>query len=162
MKINQVSFLGVPFNYSKVDKNVSRSAQPKKEDFVWLKEQGVTDVINFRYMTEPGIDFDEQKVVEELGMKYHRIPSMTARPTEKNIRKFLSTVDEITQNGGKAHIHCQAGADRTGMYSYIYKTVKGIGTQKENEAEWLNLGHHFKKFPNLIEWTKNFLKNFKL
>jgi len=163
MKINHttLSFLGMPLNYSKIDNNVSRSAQPMKEDFVWLKKQGITDVINFRYMTEPGIDFDEQKIVEELGMKYHRIPSRTSKPTEENIRKFVSTIDEIIQNGGKPHIHCKAGADRTGMYSFIYKTIRGIGTEAENEAEWLKFGHHFKEYPNLIEWTKNFLKSFK-
>lgn len=163
MRINfaPVSFFGKPLNYSKIDNNVSRSAQPQKADFKWLKEQGVTDVINFRYMTEPGIDFDEKAVVEELGMKYHKIPSRTSKPTEENIRKFVSTVDEITQNGGKAHIHCKAGADRTGMYAYIYKTLKGIGTPAENEAEWFRMGHHFTVFPNLMDWTKDFLKKFK-
>ena len=163
MKINPIfsSFFGKPENYSKIDNYVSRSAQPVKEDFAWLKEQGVTDVINFRYMTEPGIDFDEKTVVEELGMKYHRIPSRTSKPTEENIRKFVSTVDEIIQNGGKPHIHCKAGADRTGMYSFIYKTIRGIGTEAENEAEWLKMGHHKDFFPDLIQWTKDFMKKFR-
>ena len=156
-----VNFLGKPRNYSKIDDSVSRSAQPQKADFKWLKDQGVTDVINFRLMKEPGINFDEKATVEALGMNYHSIPSVTAKPNEKNIEEFLSTVDEVTKKGGKTHIHCKAGADRTGMYAYIYKALKGIGSPADNEAEWINMGHHFSIFPDLIDWTKNFLKKFK-
>ena len=164
MRINftPVSFCGKPRNYSKIDDNVSRSAQPQKADFKWLKEQGVTDVINFRFMIEPRINFDEKAEVEALGMNYHSIPSRTSAPTEENIEKFMSVIDEVTKKGGKTHIHCKAGADRTGMYAYIYKTLKGIGTPAENEAEWMNMGHHFAVFPNLIDWTKDFLKKFKV
>ncbi len=33
-----ISFTGKPDNYAIIDKYVSRSAQPAKEDFVWLKK----------------------------------------------------------------------------------------------------------------------------
>ena len=48
MKTQSITFKGMPNNYSQIDKTVSRSAQPMAEDFVWLKEQGVTDIVNFR------------------------------------------------------------------------------------------------------------------
>ena len=38
----KISFSGIPKKYIKIDNFVSRSAQPQKDDFVWLKEQGIT------------------------------------------------------------------------------------------------------------------------
>jgi hypothetical protein len=53
-----------------------------------------------------------------------------------------------------------AGADRTGMYAFIYKVLNGIGTLAENDKEWLERGHNVKLFPDLRGWTKDFLKTF--
>lgn len=147
-------FRGKPNNYAKIDNFVSRSAQPKEDDFQWLKNEGVTDVINFRTMVEPGQNFDEKRVVEGLGMKYHNIPSITPEPNEEKIAKFLDIVEGVREQGRNVHIHCKAGADRTGMYAFIYKTVKGIGTMTENIQEWIDFGHNTKRFPNLINYVK--------
>lgn len=155
--LNAISFNGKPDNYKKIDNTVSRSAQPKAEDFKWLKEQGVTDVINFRTMYVSGIGFDEKSLVEQNGMKYHNIPSHTKTPNEQNIGKFLDIVDNVQKQGGKVHIHCKAGADRTGMYSWIYKQTHNLGSMKSNEKEMLEMGHHYNLYPNLINWIKNFL-----
>ena len=153
----KIYFRGIPDNYLKIDNTVSRSAQPKADDFKWLKQQGVTDVINFRTMHVSGLDFDEKKIVEKEGMRYHNIPSYTKHPDEKNITNFLDIVENVKEKGGKVHIHCKAGADRTGMYSWIYKQKHNIGTMASNEQEMLKMGHHNKIYPNLIDWIKKFL-----
>ena len=161
MKLSSISvlnFCAQPKNYGVVDKYLSRSAQPKSEDFAWLKEQGVTDVFNFRTMIMPEINYEEQKIVEGLGMKYHNIPSYTRTPYESNINLFLKKIEEIKENNGKAHMHCKAGADRTGMYAFIYKMLHGIGTLEENKAEWMNFGHHFRHYPNLMDWAEGFVR----
>ena len=160
VSFSTISFCAQPANYAKINDKVSRSAQPLAEDFAWLKEQGVTDVINFRTMYAPAIDFDEKTVVENLGMKYHNIPSVTAKPNENKVKWFLKLTDKISKKGGKVHIHCKAGADRTGMYSFLYKMHKNIGSQEENIAEWIKMGHNTTKYPNLISWAKKFVKKF--
>lgn len=152
-----VSFKGKPKNYSIIDKYVSRSAQPELDDFVWLREQGVTDVFNFRTMYDPSITFDEQREVEKLGMKYHNIPSVTKFPKEENVDRFLKEVEVVRQNGGKAHIHCKAGADRTGMYAYIYKTLNGIGERLGNQIEMIRMGHNLEWYPDLLPWTNKLI-----
>ncbi|MBP3821210.1 tyrosine-protein phosphatase [bacterium] len=157
-----VSFCGKPNNYGIIDKYVSRSAQPQKEDFAWLKEQGITDVFNFRTMYEKNINFEEEAEVIKQGLKYHHIPSYTRNPSIENIEKFLTEINEIKNKNGKAHIHCKAGADRTGMYAFIYKMLNNIGTLAENEKEWFKFGHHYELFPNLIEWTEKLLNSGKL
>ena len=161
MIISAISFSGRPNNYGVVDRYLSRSAQPMPEDFEWLKEQGVTDVFNFRTMVVADVAEGEKDVVEGLGMKYHNIPSFTRRPNEVNIKTFLNMMEDIIKNDGKAHIHCKAGADRTGMYAFIYKMIKGIGTLEENKKEWLNFGHHKDIYPDLIGWTEEFVKRLR-
>ncbi len=158
MRIFNITFQGKPNNYAVIDKFLSRSAQPAKEDFKWLKEQGVTDIINFRTMHAPGINFDEKAVVEKNGMHYHNIPTVSKNPKESLVKDFLGLVKDIISRGGKAHIHCKAGADRTGMYSFIYKELRGIGSTAENEKEWIQRGHDTSRYPDMINWTKNLLK----
>ncbi len=153
----KVSFRGIPLNYKKIDNTVSRSGQPLRADFQWLKDNGVTDIINFRTMYEPDVDFDEKTVTENLGMKYHNIPSYTNNPAPNNIEKFLDIVNEVKNRNGKVHIHCKAGADRTGMYSFIYKELNNIGDFTSNKIEMLQMGHNFERYPSLISWIKQFL-----
>ena len=160
MKVHPISFKGVPKNYAVINDTLSRSAQPKKEDFVWLKEHGVTDIINFRTMFVAGVDYDEKTLVEKLGMKYHNIPSITKEPKEENIREFLNIVENVKSKGGKTHIHCKAGADRTGMYAFIYKVLHGLGTIAENETEWIAKGHDIELYPNLRAQAKELLSKF--
>ena len=158
MRIQPIAFKGMPSNYSKIDETVSRSAQPMAEDFVWLKKQGVTDVVNFRTMVVSGVEFDEKKAVEGLGMKYHNISSITAKPEERNIEEFLELAQKVKEKNGKLHIHCKAGADRTGMYAFIYKAIKNIGNLLENEKEWIARGPNIERYPDLRNWAKDFIK----
>ena len=157
MKIYPITFLGKPNNYVNINNTISRSAQPLKDDFVWLKEQGITDIINFRTMVVSAIDFDEKALVEKLGMKYHNIPSITIAPSEENVAEFLNIIDTVEKQGGKTHIHCKAGADRTGMYAYIYKSLKGLGTRLGNQIEMIRLGHDLERYPDLLPWTNELI-----
>ena len=91
-------------------------------------------------------------------MHYHNIPTVSKNPKESLVKDFLGLVKDIISRGGKAHIHCKAGADRTGMYSFIYKELRGIGSTSENEKEWIKRGHDTSRYPDMINWTKNLLK----
>lgn len=162
MQVQQISFQGKPLNYSVIDKYISRSAQPKKEDFIWLKEQGVTDIINFRTLKDPKFPvFDESSIVESYGMKYHHIPSVSKIPDEKSVLNFLDMVDKLIAKNAKIHMHCWHGADRTGLYSFIYKSFKNIGTTPENIDEWIAKGLNLEKYPDLISWGLNFVSKYK-
>lgn len=159
--IQSLTFLGKPEKYAEVNKSLSRSAQPLPEDLPWLKEQGVTDIINLRTMTDKSILFDEGAESEKLGMKYHNVAIYHRNPTEKNLTDFLEIMDDVEKKGGKAHIHCLEGKDRTGLCAFVYKGLRGIGTLAQNEAEWLSFGHDFVRYPNLRGWAKEFLQKIK-
>ena len=74
---------------------------------------------------------------------------------------YLHGIAQVADKNGKLHIHCKAGADRTGMYAFIYKALNKIGSLAENEREWIERGHNTKLYPNLRAWTKNFIKTLK-
>ncbi len=112
-------------------------------------------------MYKPALEFEEKDVVEALGMKYHNIPSIAAKPEEKNVYRFLNELSDIKKNGGKTHIHCMAGADRTGMYAFIYKTIKNMDLLAQNLTEWINFGHDRFRYPDLMDWAENFVIRFK-
>lgn len=162
MQIQQISFQGKPLNYAVIDKYVSRSAQPQKEDFIWLKEQGVTDIINFRTLQDAqDLTFDESEFVKSLGMAYHRIPSVSKAPDEKSVLKFLDLMNKLIAQNAKIHIHCRHGADRTGLYSFVYKAFRNIGSTTENINEWIARGLNLEKYPDLISWGLNFVSKYK-
>lgn len=150
----------IPQNYKRIDNFLSRSAQINKNNIEWLKRDGVTDVINFRTMTVPDISFNEKKCVLSKGMNYHNIPSVSKYPSEQNVGKFLNILEGIKQNGGRAHIHCKQGADRTGLYSYIYEMLNNIGSKAENITECINHHWHRGKYPTMLEWADKFIDGY--
>jgi len=152
-----LSFAKRPDNYKKIDELISRSAQLKKKNINWLKKQGVTDVINFRVRDDIEDKFLESELLEKVGIQYHHIPTDAKHPKEEQVGEFLNIIEGIEENGGKIHIHCTAGADRTGMYSWIYKQFHGLGTMEENEKEMRDMGHDYLYYPALINWVKNFI-----
>ena len=151
-----------PKNYSQIDKYLSRSAQPQSKNTLrWLKKHGVTDVINLRTMEKPEIYYNEEEIVKELGMTYHHIPSITRYPQRENIGKFLDIMEGVKQKDGKAHIHCKAGADRTGMFSYIYERLNNIGSKKDSLKKLTEHRWHKDRYPYLNEWADVFVSFFK-
>jgi len=112
-------------------------------------------------MLKNKIDFNEKDVVEALGMKYHEIPSITETPDEKRIAEFLKLCDSIIARNGRLHIHCMLGADRTGMYSFIYKSIKNIGLHHDNIKEWISSGLFTDIYPHLLPWAVNYLKKLR-
>ena len=98
-------------------------------------------------MVTLALNFEEPKVVQELGMKYHNYPvNFKKSVRRKYFKLFVKLVDKISADNGKIHIHCKQGADRTGMYSFIYKAVKNIGTTSENTIEWIQKGLHLDRY----------------
>ena len=151
-----------PLNYQEIDNFMSRSAQPDKNNIDWLKEKSVTDIINFRRDDESfPINFDEQKYVESKGMVYHSIPSYTNYPEEKNMGKFLDIVDGVKKKGGRIHIHCREGADRTGLYAYIYERLINLASKTKAYNNFINGGWHILDHPHLADVAETFVQKMK-
>lgn len=151
-----------PYNYQEVDNFMSRSAQPTQCNIDWLKDNKVTDIINFRRDNERfPLEFDECKYVESKGMTYHNIPSYTNYPEDKNLGKFLDIVEGVKKKGGKVHIHCREGADRTGMYAYIYERLHNLVPQHKAFKNFIDGGWHNFDHPHLAKAAETFVQKIK-
>lgn len=103
---------GLPNAY-RVTPNLYRGAQPTSEGMQELKNLGVKTVINLRSFHS---DRDE---IGDTGLGYEHIYMKAWHPEEKEIVKFLQiATDESRQ---PVFVHCQHGADRTGVMIAVYR-----------------------------------------
>lgn len=79
------------------------SGQPDKQGFEVAKTNGVRVVINLREHSE--LDFDEQAIVESLGLTYYNVPIPTAGPFPP---QALDRIEELvrTHADGQILLHC--------------------------------------------------------
>ena len=83
--------------------NVMTAGQPTLEQFAQIKAMGVTTVINLRMDGE--LDWDEGKVVTELGMKYVSIPVAGADGlTQENVQAMYMALAEGAEE--RVLLHC--------------------------------------------------------
>jgi protein tyrosine/serine phosphatase len=104
---------GLP-NLHKVSDSVYRGAEPTAEGIQQLKKLGVRTVIDLRSSGSP----DD---VQGTGMTYVHIPATAWQPDEKTVVRFLQIVTDAGQS--PVFVHCQRGADRTGMMCAIYRVA---------------------------------------
>jgi protein tyrosine phosphatase (PTP) superfamily phosphohydrolase (DUF442 family) len=105
---------GVP-NLFQVTPTLYRSAQPTLQGFKNLEQMGIQTVVNLR-----GGEDDERAALA-LGFGLESIPLSAARNRhESNVRvmRLLGRADL-----GPVLVHCQHGADRTGMILALYRMV---------------------------------------
>ncbi len=138
---------GVP-NCYRVTSGLLRGGQPSAEGLANLQSQGVRSVINLRYyhsdrfaLCGSGMNYFP------LGMKAWR------RPRLKAMVRFLRLVSDPAHQ--PVFIHCQHGADRTGLMCAIYRMVI-CGWQREAAvAEMLQGGFRFHVlWTNLVEFLQ--------
>jgi tyrosine-protein phosphatase SIW14 len=104
-------------NFHEVDPNVYRGAQPSLEGFRNLAALGVKTIVDLR-----GDDRlpEEQKEVEELGLRYISAPmSGLTAPSDEQIANILAVFDAA--DTGPVFVHCREGKDRTGTVVACYR-----------------------------------------
>ncbi len=166
LKINKINFTAYnyPKNYKKIDNYLLRSAQPEKDEILFLKNnEHITDIINYRTLKSPDTDFIEADVAKKLNINYYNIPSVSSNPEKEKTFQFLNYMDEIKSRNGKCLHHCKLGADRTGFYSLIYKVLNRIDNFDNCVKEMIEMGYIYTKYPQMIEIAKKILNeiNFK-
>ncbi len=101
--------------------NLITGGQPTIEDLKKMAEEGVTLVINLRTDGEFE-EFNEQKAVTELGMRYLHIPVNGAKGVDKSNAELLHRA--LNSATGKTLLHC-ASSNRVGgllaARAYLYQ-----------------------------------------
>ena len=138
---------GVP-NLHKVSDSLYRSAQPSAEGMANLKAIGIETIVNLRSFHS---DRDE---IGNLGLAYEHIYMKTWHPEGEDTVRFLQIVTNPKRI--PVLIHCQHGADRTGIMCAIYRVA--VQNWKKGEAlrEMTRGGFGFHEiWENLPSWFEN-------
>jgi len=137
---------GLP-NFHKVSDALHRGAQPTAEGMRELKSLGVRTVVNLRSFHS---DRDELK---GLDLRYEHIYMKAWHPEREEVVRFLKIVADPRNR--PVFVHCQHGADRTGLMCAIYRVAFQGWTKEEAAAEMKDggFGHHV-VWKNLIDYLE--------
>ena len=110
-----------------------RSAQLDRDEFeYYIKKYNIKSIVNLRgeHPDEPWYG-EEIKVCAEQNVKHYDIALSSSRePSEEDIRQLI----EIFHSAPRpVLIHCQAGADRSGLAAAIWKVI--VDKEPKSEAE---------------------------
>jgi protein tyrosine/serine phosphatase len=138
---------GVP-NLHKIDDNLYRSAQPTKQGMKNLKKLGVRTIINLR-----AFHSDTAKI-RGTGLLDEELSVKTWHIEDEDVIRVLRIIRE--KKNGPFLIHCQHGADRTGVMSAMYRIVEQGWSKDEAIEEMVNGGYGFHSmWLNIIDYVNN-------
>ncbi len=149
-------------NFRKVNAGIFSGARLQTlEDHRYLRSLGIKSVINLQggdLHSKLGkiIPWSEQgelpEVIENerrtsvlLGMSFVNIPLNSLDPVSRNDDKAIDGILEYMNDvkHQPLYIHCEHGADRTGLLIALYRVkYEGIDAQTAR-AEWIKNGHNF-------------------
>lgn len=129
-----VALDGVP-NLHRITEFLYRSEQPTPEGFRNLERLGIRTVINLRYFNS---DDDE---AEGTNLRLHRVKILTWRAGDDHVIEVMRLLRQ--KDNGPFLIHCQHGADRTGLMSAMYRMLEQNWTPQEALDELIDGGYGF-------------------
>ncbi len=102
-------------NFYQVTTNLYRGAQPTAEGMKQLKALGIKTVVNLRAFHS---DKDE---LADTGLKGVHFETKPWHAEEEDVVAFLKIATDT--NNLPVYVHCQRGADRTGIMCAMYRIV---------------------------------------
>ena len=135
-------------NFYEVTTNLYRGAQPTAAGMAHLKAMGIKTVINLRSFHS---DKDE---IAGTGLKSIRFEVKPWHAEEEDVVDFLKAATDT--NNLPVFVHCQRGADRTGMMCAMYRIVVCGWTKQAAIEEMKAGGYHFSPaWKNLVAFIQN-------
>jgi protein tyrosine/serine phosphatase len=134
-------------NLYKIDEELYRSAQPTKDGMTNLERMGIKTVINLRAFHS---DSDEMKGTALLN---DALSVKTWHIEDEDVIRVLRILRN--KENGPFLIHCQHGADRTGVMSAMYRIVVQGWSKDEAIKEMVDGGYGFHSiWSNIIQYVK--------
>ncbi len=138
---------GVP-NLHKVTDNLYRSAQPTEEGMKNIEKLGIRTVINLRAFHS---DKDE---INGTGLLNESLSMKTWHIEDEDVVKVLRIIRK--KENGPFLVHCQHGADRTGVINCMFRIVEQGWTKDDAIREMTDGGYGFHPvWTNIIDYVKN-------
>ena len=132
-----VTIAGVP-NLHRVAPNFYRSAQPEAEGFKALaKDPGIKTVVSLRAFNA------DEPLANGTGIKLIRIKIHTWHIETEDVVAALAAIRRA-ESKGPVLLHCQHGADRTGLITALYRVIYEGWTKEAAREEMLHgaFGYH--------------------
>jgi tyrosine-protein phosphatase SIW14 len=126
---------GLP-NFGAVDPGIYRGAAPTDAGLQTLKKMGVQTVIDLRI--SPKLVKKESAEVKQLGMTFVNLPMGADPPTAKETQTFLALAGQAGLH--PIYVHCQYGADRTGVMVGLYRRTNDHWSYDRTYAEMRHYG----------------------
>lgn len=137
---------GVP-NLFRVSDGLYRSAQPTAPGMQNLRSLGIKTVVNLRSFHS---DRDE---LGDTGLGYEHIHMQAWRAETEDAVRFLRIVTDPART--PVLVHCQHGADRTGLMCALYRIVVQGWSKEAAIAEMTDGGFGFHAiWQNLAGWIE--------
>lgn len=105
---------GVP-NFAVVSPVLSRGAQPTREGFRQLREQGIRTVVALRW------EHSDDAALAGLGLNSYRLRAKQWHPENEDVVRAMKVI--LTAEYQPVFVHCQAGKDRTGLVVAVYRIL---------------------------------------
>jgi protein tyrosine/serine phosphatase len=138
---------GLP-NLHQVTPALYRGAQPTAVGMRQLKAMGIKTVLNLRSFNS------DREELGKTGLAYEHIAMKAWHPEQEDIIRFLQiTTDKSRQ---PVFVHCQHGADRTGLMCAVYRVAVCGWTKEEAIQEMTQggFGHHT-IWTNLVKFIED-------
>ena len=137
---------GLP-NLHRVTADLYRGAQPTAEGMRQLKAMGIKTVVDLRSFHS---DRDE---IGDTGLAYERIAMKAWHSEDEDVIRFLQIVTDESRT--PVFVHCQHGADRTGLTCAVYRVAVCGWSKAEaiQEMKQGGFGFHevWKNIPEYLE-----------
>ena len=121
-------------NFAKIDDGLYRGAQPTSAGMEVLQSLGVKTIVNLRAVHS---DRDE---IEGKGFRHAHISCKAWHPEEGDVVRFLAIAMEPENR--PVFVHCEHGADRTGMMIAAYRVVAQGWSPEDAAVELPRFGFH--------------------
>jgi protein tyrosine/serine phosphatase len=146
------SHAGLP-RFGGVSDHLYRGGQPEGAGFAELKKLGIDIVVNLRHETEEIAR--ERKLVEAQGMRFVSIPWRGKQdPKPEQVSEFLGLLRDNPDR--KVFVHCQRGAERTGVMVACYRMSRDQWKPEQALAEMEKFGFRGLRFGHLKRFVREF------
>ena len=139
-------------NFSQVNANLYRGAQPSENGVRELARMGVKTIINLRGEDKNALR--EKEWARRAGIKFIAVNlNNWFKPKTADIENIIREIDAAENQ--PVFVHCKRGADRTGTVVAVYRISHDNSTAKEANDEAKKFGFGWWQF-----WMKDYIGDY--
>jgi protein tyrosine/serine phosphatase len=142
-----IALEGVP-NLHRITPTLYRSEQPNALGMKNLEKLGIRTVINLRYFN------DDEDEVKGTSLRTERTRILTWHVGDQHVIEVMRMLKKA--ENGPFLIHCQHGADRTGLMTAMYRVLEQGWTPDDALKELTDGGYGYHSmWKNIIKYVRS-------